>query len=105
DGLASAWSIRSQDASGKWSPVFAKGSANGGNDIEDPHTAALMVPQLMTVGSATTQVFACAGGRTQDNTGRTTWLLEVTPPATATSAGGDAMAIQDVIYGDDHFLP
>ncbi len=105
DGLASAWSILAQDASGKWSPVFAKGSSNGGNDIDDPHAAALMVPQLMTVGSATTQVFACAGGRTEDNTGRTTWLLEVTPPATAGSLAGTAMSIQDVIYGDDHFLP
>ena len=108
DGLASAWSIRFQDASGKWSGDLAKGSANGGNDMDDPQTAARMVPQLMTVGSATTEVFACAGGRTEDNTGRTTWLLEVTPPATATSAtnpGVTVMSIQDVIYGDDHFLP
>ncbi len=108
DGLASAWSIRFQDAAGAWSAPLSTSSANGGNDVDDPQTAARMVPQLMTVGSATTEVFACAGGRTEDNTGRTTWLLEVTPPATATSAtnpGVTVMSIQDVLYGDDHFLP
>jgi hypothetical protein len=105
DGLASGWSIRSQDASGAWSPVYATGTPNSGNDADDPQTAALMVPQLMTVGFNTTQVFACAGGRTDDNTGRTTWLLEVTPPASATSPGGTVMKIQDMLYGDDHFMP
>jgi hypothetical protein len=104
DGLASAWSLRSQDATGAWSPVFATGTANGGNDVDDAQTAARMVPQLMTVGSANPQMFACVGGRTDDNTGRTTFLREITPPASATSGGGSAMFIQDVLYGDDHFL-
>jgi hypothetical protein len=106
DGLASAWSLRFQDAAGAWSGPLFTASANSGNVADDPQTAARMVPQLMTVGSATTQVFACAGGRTEDNTGRTTWLLEVKPPATAaSSSAGSVTMIEDMLYGDDHFLP
>jgi hypothetical protein len=105
DGLASASSFESQDASGAWAGAFGFGSANSGNDVDDPQTAAASVPQLMTVGSATPQVFACVGGRTQDNTGRTTLLVEVKPPATATSPVVPLMLVEDMLYGDDHFLP
>jgi len=105
DGTGHAWTIQSQDAAGAWSAPFAQGSPIGPNEVDDPKTAGASVPQLLTVGSATAQVFACTSGRTDDNTGRTTWLQEVTPPSTATSAGGMVMPIQDVLYGDDHFLP
>ncbi|MET0985951.1 MAG: hypothetical protein ABW034_11140 [Steroidobacteraceae bacterium] len=109
DAEASSWIIRSQDATGAWSSPFAGGSANSGNDIDTPAAGALTVPQLMTVGVANPQMFACVGGRTQDNTARTTWLMEVTPatPATPTMANtlASVMTIQDVINGDDRFLP
>ena len=101
DGLASAWSFRFR----RFRQVVGR-PRQGQRERRERRgrwqAAARMVPQLMTVGSATTEVFACAGGRTEDNTGRTTWLLEVTPPATATSAtnpGVTVMSIQDVISG------
>ena len=102
---ASSWSIRSQDAAGAWSAPFSGGSANKGNDVDDPAAGALTVPQLMPVGLANPQMFACVGGRTQDNSGRTTWLIEVMPPNPATSTPGTTTSIQDVIYGDDRFRP
>ncbi len=105
DSLASAWSIRAQDAAGSWSPVFAGGSANRGDEIDDSAAGALTVPQLMTVGTANLQMFACAGWRTQDNTGRSTWLIEIIPPNTAAGLGGSAAPVQDVLYGDDRFVP
>lgn len=105
DKTANAWIIQSQDAAGAWSAPLATGSPIGPGEVDDPQIAALSAPHLMTVGSATAQVFACTGGRTDDKTGRTTWLQEVTPPPTATSPGGTVMPIQDLLYGDDHFLP
>lgn len=105
DALASAWSMRAQDAAGKWGPVFAAGSANNGNEIDDSAAGSLTTPQLMTVGNATQQMFACVGARTEDNTGRTTWLIEVFPPTNATSTNGSVAGVQDMLYGDDHFLP
>ena len=105
DSLASAWSIRAQDAAGNWGPVFAEGTANRGDEIDDSPTGALTVPQLMTVGTANPQMFACAGLRTQDNTGRSTWLIEIFPPNTASAVAGRFDGVQDVLYGDDRFLP
>lgn len=105
DSLASAWSMRAQDAMGTWSPVFAVGSANPGNEIDDSAAGSLTTPQLMTVGNATLQMFACVGGRTEGNTGRTTWLIEVFPPNVAAGTRGSISSVQDVLYGDDHFLP
>lgn len=105
DSLASAWSMRAQDAAGNWGPVFAVGSANNGNEIDDSATGSLTTPQLMTVGNANLQMFACVGARTEDNTGRMTWLIEVFPPNIATGASGSVAGVQDMLYGDDHFLP
>ena len=105
DSLASAWSIRAQDAAGRSVPVFASGSANRGDEIDDSATSALTVPQLMTVGTGNLQMFACAGLRTQDGTARSTWLIEIFPPDTVTGVGGSAATVQDLLYGDDRFVP
>lgn len=105
DSLASAWSIRAQDAAGMRVPVFATGSANRGNEIDDSAAGALTVPQLMTVGAANLQMFACAGLRTEDGTARSTWLIEILPPNTASGFGGSAARVQDMLYGDDRFVP
>ncbi|MEO8408981.1 MAG: hypothetical protein ABI478_00295 [Propionivibrio sp.] len=106
DSLASAWSMRAQDATGNWGAVFAAGSANNGNEVDDSAAGSLTTPQLMTVGNANLQMFACAGSRTEDNTGRSTWLIEVFPPNVAANASGRRITfVQDMLYGDDHFLP
>jgi hypothetical protein len=59
----------------------------------------------MTVGSANMQMFACAGRRTEDNTARSTWLIEIFPPNTATATAGRSVPVQDVLYGDNRFVP
>jgi hypothetical protein len=102
---ASAWSLNAQDATGAWSPPFATGSANRGDEVDDPETGGLNTPQLMAVGVANPQLFACAGGRSQDDALRTTVLLEVTPPDRATGAPGGVRRVQDVLNGDDRFVP
>jgi hypothetical protein len=105
DNLASAWSVHAEDNTGTWGPIFGRGSANPGNEQDDSARGALTTPQLMTVGSSNLQMFACVGGRTEDNTGRTTWLVEILPPNVASGFTGGGSFIQDVLYGDDHFLP
>jgi hypothetical protein len=106
DSAGSAWTIQAQDATGAWSGVLGSGSAhNGGDERDTPETGALYVPQLMTVGVANPQVFACAGGRTQDGRARTTWLLEAIAPNAARGVRGSAPRIQDVLYGDRYFAP
>jgi len=104
----SAWSLRAQNAPGSWSPVFLRGTANRGrNEQDDPEAGGQTVPQLMTVGSANPQMFACAGSRTEDNTARTTVLLEIKPPDFTASppTGGGSVFIQDLRYGDERFQP
>lgn len=105
DFEGSAWSIHVQDATGAWSPVIATGSANPGNDVDDRAAAARTVPQLMPVGVADPRMFACAGLRTEDDTARTTSLIELTPANPAANAPAGARLIQDVLYGDDRFVP
>ena len=105
DSLASAWSIRAQDATGASGPFFAVRSANRGNEIDDSAAAALTVPQLMTVGTGNLQMFACAGLRTQDGTARSTWLIEIFPPSNASDSSGRIATVQDMLYGDDRFVP
>jgi hypothetical protein len=104
DFAASAWSINFQDNTGAWSPVLAVRSANKGEEVDTPEAGGLSTPQLMNVGVANPQVFACAGTRTDDDTGRTTALFELLPPPRRGSAG-NVDFIQDVVYGDDHFEP
>lgn len=105
DFKASAWSINAQDASGVWSRVLAVGSANPGNEEDTAAAGALTVPQLMPVGLANPQMFACAGDRSDDNTVRTTSLFEVTVPDAASRNPGGVSFIQDLLNGDDRFVP
>ncbi|MFI5954327.1 hypothetical protein [Cryptosporangium sp. NPDC051539] len=106
DTLGSAWFIHTQDAMGVWSGPVGSGTAhNGGVELDTPETAAFYVPHLMTVGDANPQVFACAGGRTQDTRARTTWLLEAAAPNAARGTAGSATRIQDLLYGDRYFRP
>jgi hypothetical protein len=97
DFKASAWSFRAQDATGTWSPAFGRGSANRGlNEDDDQEAGGKTVPRLMTVGNANPQMFACAGGRSEDNAVRTTVLDEVKPPTGAPPTGGSVRFIQDL---------
>ena len=106
DTLGSAWQIDAQNAAGRWPNTLAMlgtGSANSGSEADDPDTAALAVPQLMSVGVSEPQVFACAGERTQNDAGRTTWLLEAIPPDVG-RGNGRVEGIQDLLYGDDKWV-
>lgn len=105
DFKASGWSLRAQDATGTWSPVFARGTANPGNEVDDQDAGGKTVPQLMTVGQANPQMFACVGGRSEDNAVRTTLLYEVKPPVASSPTSGKIIFAQDVLGGDDHFVP
>jgi hypothetical protein len=100
----SAWSIEAQDASGTWSPVFGAGSANR-EEIDDPAAGGLTVPQLMPVGLSNPEMFACAGERTEDHADSSTWLIEATAPDIAKKTSGTVMFIQDMLNGDDRFVP
>lgn len=102
---ASAWTLNAQDARGAWSAPIRTLSAQRGNEVDTPTAGSLTTPQLMPVGVANPQVFGCAGLRSQDEAVRSTWLIEVTTanPAAGTSAGVDL--IQDMLNGDDRFVP
>lgn len=100
----SAWSIEVQDATGTWSAPFVGGSSNRG-ETDDPATGGLSVPQLMPVGSSNPEMFACAGERTEDFADSTTWLIEVMAPDKTKQTPGSVSFIQDVLNGDDHFVP
>lgn len=102
DFKASAWTIHVQDARGAWSAIGA-GTANAGDEEDDPDTAARMAPQLMPVGMAEPHMFACVGTRTDNDAVRTTMLVEALPATSQRAARVDR--IQDLVYGDDHFLP
>lgn len=99
DFFGSGWNVVAQNPIGAWSGSLGAGSANDGTFGEPPEMAARTVPQLMAVGLANPEVFGCAGARTQDNTGRTTWLIE----ATSSGTGGSVMFIQDLLVGDDRW--
>ena len=85
--------------------AFARGSANRGNEDDDQAAGGKTVPQLMTVGSANPQMFACAGGRSEDNAVRTTLLFEVKPPVASPPTNGRTVFAQDLLNGDDRFVP
>lgn len=112
DFEGSAWSINSQNTAVpapatmvSWSPVFATGTANSGNEMDSPAAGGETVPQLMKVGNANQQLFACAGGRSDDDRVRTTLLYEVKIPAGSPATGGGKVFIQDLLSGDDRFVP
>jgi len=106
DFEGSAWSINTQDAKGTWSPAFATFSdTRNKDDQDDPATGGMAVPQLMPVGVANSQVFACAGVRSEDKAVRSTWLIEAIAPNAAANTPGNVMMIQDLLNGDDRFVP
>jgi hypothetical protein len=100
----SAWSIEAQDASGTWSPAFAGGSSNRG-ETDDPAAGGLTVAQLMPVGLSNPEMFACAGERTEDLADSSTWLIDVTAPDRTKGTPGSVKFIQDMLNGDDRFVP
>ncbi len=104
---ASAWSLNTQDATGRWSPTSRVFSAQRGTEQDSPPVGGMTVPQLMPVGLATPQVFGCAGERSQDEAVRTTWLIEATAsnPATGTPGAPTIDFVQDLLSGDDRFVP
>lgn len=105
DFQGSAWTINTQDATGTWSTPIGTFSANRGDELDDPAAGALAVPQLMAVGLANPQVFGCAGARSEDNAVRSTWLIEATAPNAATGTRRNVDFIQDLLSGDDRFVP
>jgi hypothetical protein len=106
DKQGSAWSINAHDASFNFSGIFAFGTANQGNELDSSDAGAETVPQLMTVGSPNNQqVFACAGGRSENDRVRTTLLFEIQPPTGSPPTGGRKVFIQDLLNGDDAFVP
>lgn len=105
DFQASAWTISTQDATGRWSGPLFVGTANRGfREVDDRAAAIRTAPQLMPVGVASPQMFACAGARSDDDTVRTTSLFELRVPVPASNIRA-ATFIQDLLNGDDRFLP
>ena len=104
---ASAWTLHAQDATGAWSTPSRVFSAQRGTEVDTPAAGALMLPQLMPVGEAMPQVFGCAGERSDDGAVRTTWLIEalVGNPTLGTPTPPTIDFIQDLLSGDDRFLP
>lgn len=112
--VGSTWNITVQNASGSWSSVNASGSwlpVGTGTayprvfGLDTPEQGALTVPQLMPVGVAYPQMFACAGGSTENGGSRTTWLIESIAPRPAQGRSGDIIFIQDILNGDRYFVP
>jgi hypothetical protein len=105
DFKGSAWSVQAQDARGTWSPVFGTSRKRTEDRTADLAAAGREVPQLMPVGLATLQMFGCGGDLTQDERERTTWLVESIAPNAARGVTGSVMFIQDMLNGDDRFVP
>jgi hypothetical protein len=101
----SAWNISVQASNGTWSLPFARGTANSGMEPDTFDAARVTVPQLMPVGVANLRMFACAGLRTEDGADRSTWLIEATAPNVARGPNGSSTPIQDLLHGDDRFVP
>ncbi len=97
DFKAARGACGAQDATGAWSGAFARGTANRGDELDDQEAGGKTVPQLMTVGDQNPQMFACAGGRSNDRAVRTTLLFEVKPPTRSPLAGGGTRLIQDLL--------
>ena len=109
DFNGSAWSIQVQDAKGTWTPIppgtLAFSDTRSKDDQDDPATGGLAVPQLMPVGVANPQVFGCAGSRSEDKAVRSTWLIEAVAPNAGAGTQGSVSFIQDLLNGDDRFVP
>lgn len=97
------WVVQARDAAGTLSPVFGRESFRPRGQRLTPEAAAESLPQLMPVGALTPQMFACAGGMSDDAAVDTTLLYEITPPGQPSQAA--ITLIQDVLNGDNRFLP
>src|SRR5262249_3962450 len=96
----SAWTIAVQDPTGAWMTVGG-GTPDHGSDYDDPDSATATTPTFMPVGQAQAEMFACVSDRTLDRSGRTTWLVKLTPPTAGTKAS--LSFVQDVLFGDRHW--
>jgi hypothetical protein len=97
----SAWTIAFQDNRATWSGSLGSSTISRGNETDRSEDGALLTPQLMPVGVANPQMFACAGARSMDEAVRTISLFEVFPPSA--SGGGRVRLVQDLLNGDDRF--
>lgn len=104
DSFSSSWTLDAQDATGAWTHI-GSGTPYRGDEPVAPELGALSVPQLMAVGVANPQAYACAGLKTEDGRGYTTRLIEAIAPNAARGTTAAAPRIQDVLYGDKYFKP
>lgn len=64
-------------------------------------------PSLMSVGNASRAVFACVLARSEDDQVTTTWLAGISPvlDSSAQVTGVGFSRVQDLLNGDDRFVP
>src|SRR5206468_987956 len=91
--------------SGTWTPALGTFSANRFNELDTPTQGGQTAPQLMAVGVAVPQVFGCVGLRSEDGAVRSTWLAQFTAPNAAAGVTTDILFFQDLLSGDDRFVP
>jgi hypothetical protein len=102
DSNASAWTVSVQDATGRFSAATTSGTANSRlQEVDSPEVGGLTVPQFMPVGVLNPQMYACTISRSDDGAVRTTRLVEMFPPPASPMASG----VQDLLSGDDRFVP
>ena len=114
-GRAPGRSNATSDAAGRLDrALLGTGSANWSAadsdrryDVDSRDTAAMDRPAADDrSASPSRRIFACAGGRTQNDAGRTTWLLEAIPPGDPAERRPPeaSQLIQDLLYGDDKWV-
>jgi hypothetical protein len=108
-GLVNSWNITAENATGVWTtPNDFEPHAfgfTGGNAESDEKSVVESMPRLMSVGEAMPQVFGCAGDRTEDGKDWTTWLVEAIAASPDGSTRWQIKYIQDLLNGDDRFVP
>lgn len=97
----SSWTINFENNRAIWSGSLGSGTISRGNETDRSEDGALLTPQLMPVGVANPEMFACAGARSMDEAVRTISLFEIFPPSA--SSGGRVRFVQDLLNGDDRF--
>ena len=98
----SGWTFVVQDKTGAWNAVtMGTGTPDAGSDYDPPDWARDTTPSFLPVGEANAEMFACVTGRTLDDTGRTTWLVKLTPPNGGTSP--TLSEVQDLLFADNHW--
>ena len=108
-GTGVRWDVFAQDFTGAWKGMFPnfRHSAYKSDEfaVGDQPTTIAQLPQWMHTGEASPQLFFCAGEITTDGAESTTSLFEYTPVGRNSRARPDIMEIQDVLNGDDRFVP